>query len=57
MEIECPDCDGEGHIETMTGLSYGGNQRWKIVRCETCDGSGRIEIGSLPEIADDIVTA
>ena len=51
--IECPDCDGEGRIETLIGLTYDGDQRWKIVHCERCDGTGSIEVEDDPE-SDDV---
>lgn len=41
--IECPDCEGVGGFETMTALSYEGNQGWRLDRCERCNGTGQVE--------------
>lgn len=42
--IECPDCEGYGSTERLTGHDYGGMGGGKILsveeRCETCDGEG-----------------
>ena len=35
---ECPQCGGEGRLETMTGLTYDGSQSWRIETCNNCDG-------------------
>ena len=39
---ECPTCAGVGQIETMTMLTYDGNQSWDIRECRECNGSGSI---------------
>ena len=44
ITIECPDCGGEGKTETLIGLTYEGDQRWRVEMCETCGGSGEIEV-------------
>jgi DnaJ-class molecular chaperone len=38
----CPICHGEGQTETMTMLTYDGNQSWDIRECTECNGSGSI---------------
>jgi DnaJ-class molecular chaperone len=47
--IDCPKCEGAGGFENMTGLSYSGNQSWRIMRCEHCDGRGKIEVDDEEE--------
>jgi hypothetical protein len=37
---ECPECAGEGRLETMTALSYDGAQTWKVEVCPHCGGDG-----------------
>jgi DnaJ-class molecular chaperone len=41
--IECPDCGGEGTLETLIRLTQEGDQTWRTDRCERCGGSGKIE--------------
>lgn len=36
--VECPECGGEGRLETMTWLSYDGAQTWKVEVCHHCGG-------------------
>ena len=43
---ECPECFGEGQIETETAVAdyqSGGYLRGVIVECHVCYGSGEIE--------------
>ena len=43
---ECPECCGEGQIETETAVAdyqCGGYLRGVIVECHVCDGSGEVE--------------
>lgn len=43
---ECPECLGEGEIETETAVAdyqCGGYLRGVIVECHVCDGSGEVE--------------
>jgi hypothetical protein len=42
--MDCPECNGEGRIETLIGLTYDGDQRWHIQSCEHCDGTGKVEM-------------
>ena len=41
--IWCPDCRGEGNLETLISLSVDGDQRWRVERCYRCDGTGLVE--------------
>lgn len=45
--VNCPDCAGEGHFETLVWLSYDGDQRWKFTSCGRCDGKGTITTDDL----------
>lgn len=38
-EVTCPECGGEGRIETMTMLTYSGSQSWSVKPCPRCWGS------------------
>jgi hypothetical protein len=40
---ECPDCQGEGRAEIMTGLTQEGDQTFRFETCERCRGNGEIE--------------
>lgn len=51
--IECPDCGGEGYTENLIGLSYSGDQRWRVRRCETCDGTGLVEAKEREEESEE----
>jgi DnaJ-class molecular chaperone len=39
---DCPTCHGEGQTETMTMLTWDGNQSWDIRECRDCNGSGSV---------------
>lgn len=39
---ECPICHGEGKTETMTMLTYEGEQSWDIRECTECNGLGSV---------------
>lgn len=41
--IECPECGGDGFIDTMKRLQWDGTGVWKRERCPVCDGEGYIE--------------
>jgi DnaJ-class molecular chaperone len=44
---ECPECLGEGEIETETAVAdyqCGGYLRGVTVECHVCDGSGEVKI-------------
>ena len=43
VEIDCPECGGEGHLETMTALSYDGAQTWRTDECPECHGDKFVE--------------
>ena len=38
VETDCPRCNGEGHLETLVGLTYDGTQTWDIDECSECYG-------------------
>lgn len=39
---ECQTCAGTGQTETMTMLTWDGNQSWDIRECTECNGSGSV---------------
>jgi DnaJ-class molecular chaperone len=49
IKIDCPACEGAGGFETMTALSYSGNQAWASEQCAKCDGRGWIEVEKIEE--------
>ena len=38
VKTDCPQCQGEGRLETMVGLTYDGAQTWNIDECTECNG-------------------
>ena len=56
MNRECPECGGEGRLETMTGLTYDGAQSWKVEVCPHCGGDRfSWEPVKCPFCGDDIL--
>lgn len=56
MNRECPECGGEGRLETMTGLTYDGAQSWKVEVCPHCSGDRfSWEPVKCPFCGDDIL--
>lgn len=41
-QVVCPECEGYGYNEVITGLSYGGSVYSQNRKCETCNGNGYI---------------
>ena len=52
MEVECPDCYGEGRLYIdQFNESWG---HWQSVEvCELCDGTGVVEVDDEPPCIDD----
>lgn len=55
MNTICPECAGEGKTETMTWLTYDGDQTWKVEMCEKCSGSGSVEVPAKCFFCEDEV--
>lgn len=51
--MECPDCAGYGYTETLTWLTYDGDQTWRNDVCETCWGAKEIEVEDIPEEVEE----
>ena len=43
IEIDCPECGGEGYTENMTWLTYDGAQTWQRDECSECSGDKFVE--------------
>ena len=43
IEIDCPECGGEGYVERMTWLTYDGAQTWQRDECPECNGDKFVE--------------
>jgi len=43
IEIDCPECGGEGYTENMTWLTYDGAQTWVRNQCPECNGDKFVE--------------
>ena len=56
VEIDCPECGGEGCLETMTALSYDGAQTWRTDECPECHGDKFVEApAKCNECGEDIL--
>lgn len=53
--VDCPTCKGYGTTETLIGLSYDGDQTWRIELCERCFGEKTIEEPMPCAICDESV--
>lgn len=47
--VTCPECEGEGGWEQITGITYRGDVWSKLVMCPVCDGTGEIEVTRMDE--------
>lgn len=45
--ITCPECEGQGEHEEMSGSSRSIEPTWSYSQCDNCDGKGELE--ALPE--------
>ena len=43
----CPECGGEGTIDTMTWLTFVGGQRHSVETCPECGGVGAVDASTL----------
>ena len=57
-EIDCPTCGGEGYTETMTHLTYDGDQTWRTNECDECHGNKTVETpAKCNECGEDILAS
>ena len=55
IEIDCPECGGEGYTENMTWLTYDGAQTWVRNQCHECHGDKIVEAPArCTECGEDI---
>ena len=57
VEITCPECGGEGHLETMTALTYDGAQTWRTDECPECSGNKVVIAPELCPYCDEEMLA
>ena len=56
IEIDCPECGGEGYVERMTWLTYDGAQTWVRNQCHECHGDKIVEAPArCAECGDEIL--